>query len=575
MKKVLFAISVVALALVSCAKFEPETPVTFERASAPSLTVNVTSDNSIAFEVLTGKNTGYYAYAFLKGEVDPETVDAATLLAGKLSGSVKKEVLNANDKESVQVEVKSLTANTKYTVVAVASSAGTQTLSKVVGQTVVTTDTTLPAVALKKASVSVEKDIMVFNVPFDDPITLTDKAAFIIQLFAINYATTAGTLQPLGTVPVPADSASVASDGVTLKVKVPKEVYVPGEFVALNIGPGTVKNALDSLNAAFTANTLTKKAQSGLVGRFENVNFDLENPVAEDSTVKFQNPATFEMELAADLAGAVNGLVDYGEGGITVTSIHPISGRKVEYPLEAWEIEGTKYASVLVGIDEGPEFGYYSSFTIEEGIVEDLYGNVNNALELEDVALCSYGYTLGAILGTYTFTGTSQYGVGQNDPKVVIAPSDKAGHDVMIYDMFLTTQCFADLESLYGLTFVPNAFSKFYADFDVDSGMLTVFGDVIGSFPALGEVAGAYGDGDDDEFLVAFPSAGNGVLASNVYMYFKSGGTWDVVLPGAVLTRTSTSYDYTEPAPAAPGSKKIRKGAITGYRTIENLKAVR
>ena len=59
MKKVLFAISVVALALVSCTQFEPETPVTFDRASAPSLTVNVTGDNSVAFEILPGKNTGY------------------------------------------------------------------------------------------------------------------------------------------------------------------------------------------------------------------------------------------------------------------------------------------------------------------------------------------------------------------------------------------------------------------------------------------------------------------------------------------------------------------------------------
>lgn len=560
MKKVLFAISVVALALVSCAKFEPETAVTFERASAPSLTVNVTSDNSIAFEVLTGKNTGYYAYAFLKGEVDPETVDAATLLAGKLSGSVKKEVLNANDKESVQVEVKSLTANTKYTVVAVASSAGTQTLSKVVGQTVVTTDTTVPGVALKKASVSVEDDIMVFNVPFDDPITLTDKAAFIIQVFAINYANASGVLQPLGTVPVPVDSASVASDGVTLKVKVPKEVYVPGEFVALNIGPGSVKNALDSLNAAFTANSLTKKAQSGLVGRFKNVKFDLENPIAADSVAKFQNPATFEMELAADLAGAVNGLVDYGDGEVTVTAINPISGRKVEYSLQTWEIESTKHVSVLLGLDEAPDFGYYSNYTIEEGIVEDLYGNVNNALTIEDQVLCSFGYTAAAILGTYTFTGTSNYSVAQNDPKVVIAPSGKADHQFVVYDLFATTACLDDLAG-YGYPYVPNAYTKFFADFDPDSGILTVYGDEIGTVPSLGATVGAYGPGDDDEFTFAFASAGNGVLVDNVYIYGTQGiGTWDVVLPGAQLTRTATTYEYTEPvATSAPAHKKTPK----------------
>ncbi len=435
MKKVLFAISVVALALVSCTEFEPETPVTFDRASAPSLTVNVTGDNSVAFEVLPGKNTGYYAYAFLKGEVDPATVDAATLLAGKLSGSVEKEVANAAKKDTLKNEVKKLTPNSKYTVVAVAACNTTQTLSKVVGQTVTTSDSTIPAVSVSKAKVEVADSVMVFTVPFDDPITLTDKAAFVVMLYAINYANAAGTLQPIGTAPVPAENVSVGKDGASLVVNVPKDVYVPGEFVALNIAAGSVKNDVDSLNAAFTANTLTTKSRSGLVGQYKNVNFDLESPIAEDSIVKFQNPATLAIELAADLKGTPNVLF-YGEEDIVVTAISAASGRKVEYTLNNWDYDATRTKLVL-GLDEAPEFGYYSNFAIAEGVLEDLYGNVNNALDIEDQVFCSYGYTLADITGDYNVTSVDGFTGSDVVTTLTIAASDNAKKGNMMFTSFM------------------------------------------------------------------------------------------------------------------------------------------
>ena len=191
---------------------------------------------------------------------------------------------------------------------------------------------------------------------------------------------------------------------------------------------------------------------------------------------------------------------------------------------------------------------------------------MNNATTLEDQVICSYGYTKADILGTYTFTGNSKYDVAQSDPKVVIAPSDNEDHALVVYDMFSTTHCFDDV-STYGYTYVPNAFTKFYADFDFDSGILTVFGDAVGAFdPALCDAC-AYGPGDDDEFTFAFATAGNGVLLDNVYMYGTSLGTWDIVLPGATLTRTDTAYAYTEPSPDPdpapdPGTTSAKRKAV-------------
>ena len=566
MKKVLFAISVVALALVSCTQFEPETPVTFDRASAPSLTVNVTGDNSVAFEILPGKNTGYYAYAFLKGEVDPATVDAATLLAGKLSGSMDKEVANAAKKDTLKNEVKKLTPNTKYTVVAVAACSTTQTLSKVVGQTVTTSDNTIPAVSVSKASVAVEDSVMVFTVPFDDPITLTDKAAFVIQLYAINYANAAGTLQPIGAAPVPAENVSVGKDGASLVVNIPKDVYVPGEFVALNIGPGSVKNDVDSLNAAFSANTLTSKSQSGLVGQYKNVNFDFECSVAEDSVVLFQNPAALSIALEAKLAGTINQLAGYGEGVVTVTAVHGVTGRKVEYELEAWDVDKTTYTAVELGLDEAPDFGYYSTYTIDEGIVKDIFGNVNNALDLEDVALCSYGYTLADILGTYSGTVTGYRAGDAAEAKVVVAPSDDKDYDVVIYDLFKSF-------STVGLTsYTPLDYTSFYGVFDPDTGVIVLDGDAI----AVATLSAYSFNGyvvtwnEAGEVVFNVPKAGQLVLGGELDVDLYKLGTWDYII-GAQYARTSTSYEFTVPsfAPAKKAAKKDLKKDNTARKFVK------
>ena len=553
------------MALVSCTQFEPETPVTFDRASAPSLTVNVTGDNSVAFEVLPGKNTGYYAYAFLKGEVDPATVDAATLLAGKLSGSVEKEVANAAKKDTLKNEVKKLTPNSKYTVVAVAACNTTQTLSKVVGQTVTTSDSTIPAVSVSKAKVEVADSVMVFTVPFDDPITLTDKAAFVIQLYAINYANAAGTLQPIGAAPVPAENVSVGKDGASLVVNIPKEVYVPGEFVALNIGPGSVKNDVDSLNAAFTANTLTTKSQSGLVGQYKNVNFDFECSVAEDSVVKFQDPSALAIELAAKLEGKVNAIVGKGEGVVAVTAVHAVSGRKVEYTLANWGVNGTD-DGVILGLDEQPDFGYYSSYAIDEGIVEDLFGNVNNALTIEDQVFCSYGYALTDILGTYSGTVTG-YRVGDAaEAKVVVAPSDDKDYDVVIYDLFKSF-------STVGLTsYTPLDYTSFYGVFDPDAGVIVLDGDAIAE-----ATLSAYSfDGyvvtwnEAGEVVFNVPKAGQLVLGGELDVDLYKLGTWDYILD-AQYARTSTSYEFTKPssAPAKKAAKKDLKKDIDARNFVK------
>jgi hypothetical protein len=556
MKKVIFAIAAASLALLSCTKFESEPEVSFETAAAPTVNVEVTGDNSIAIEVLPGSNTGYYAYALFEGEVEASSVDAATLLAGK-AGGLRKETASAAKKDTLKAAVAKLSANTKYTVVAVASSKGTQSLSEVVGQTVTTTDETVPDV--DDYDYDVDGKSLTFYVLFDDPVQLTDTATFYVRYFAKNYAGAAPTyiLQPIAQTIIPKENVSLENGEVVISV--PEDNYAPGAYVALYIGEGAVVNALGSVNEAFTANRIILKGDytsytTGLLAQFEPANFDLESPIAEDSLVKFQDPSALEIELAAKLEGKINQLVGYGKGEVTVTAVNSVSGRKVEYTLENWGVNSTK-DGVVLGLDEAPDFGYYSSYSVAEGIVEDLYGNVNKEFTIEDQVFCSYGYKTADILGTYTFAGTSQYAGAQAEDKVVIAPSDDKDYDLVVYDLFKSTTCLNDLDS-----WTPDSFTKFYADFDVDSGVLTVYGDKIGVGVYSGKeyTVGALGDGEDDEFVFNVVAPGQAVLGGTVYMYLYKGGTWDRVTSGT-LTRTATTYAYTEPAAPTAAPKKLAK----------------
>jgi hypothetical protein len=271
-------------------------------------------------------------------------------------------------------------------------------------------------------------------------------------------------------------------------VNIPKELYVPGAFVGLQVGAGSVKNALDSLNKAYTTLEITNSSSGistkGMVCRYEKVNFDLESPIAEDSLVKFQNPATLEIQLDADLKGTPNVLF-YGEEDITVTAVNASSGRKIEYTLQNWDYDATRTKLVL-GLDEAPDFGYYSSFAIPEGVLEDLYGNVNNALDIEGQVFCSYGYTLADVVGNYNVATVDGFTGDDLATTLTVAESDNAKAGNIMFSSFM------------GLPV------KIYGSFDFDLGIIHLEKQKI----SIGGTAYNFEFYEDPSADIAVPAAG-------------------------------------------------------------------
>ena len=454
MKRIIIAITVVAFALVSCAKFEDEPKVNFGEISAPVVTLEVTGDNSVHIEVAAGANTGYYAFSLLAGDVSPLKVDPEQLLAGKLGG-IKDVVANAAEADTLKADVDKLDANSKYTLVAVAANKETHNLSEISFKTVTTTDATAPA--YDDYDYLIDGKNLIFAVEYDDPISITDTASLFVRTFGANYDYGAGyyyQLRPINTVVIPADSILVEDNVVY--VSVPVEAYYPGEWVALFIGEGSFVNELGAVNAKFDENVIygepNTKYSEGIIARFDTVPFELECPIAEDSVYKFQDVADCNLVLEAKYYGTLNARGAYGEGGVTVSLEHAVSGRTITYALSDWEANAA--GNLKLGADEAPELGYYVSYNVDEDCIQDLYGNPNAATTIEKLMLCSYGYALADVIGTYDVAGYDLLADADSSIVVKIAASDNAEKGNVVLELF--------------------GYSGAYGNFDGDLGTITV-----------------------------------------------------------------------------------------------------
>ena len=302
------------------------------------------------------------------------------------------------------------------------------------------------------------------------------------------------------------------------------------------------------------------------------MNFDLVNPIEEEDVILFNDPEDLQITLPAELAGEGN-MISYGEGEITVTAYSAITGRKVIYTLNNWGIDETDGTSVILGLDEGPEFGYYSNFEIAEGVVEDLFGNVNNALKIEDQVLYSYGYTLEDVVGTYGYaflksSGTVETGelvLEEADKVKVLGDDNEYECNVMFtkyYDMDLTDPLYAVFDPNSGTITIPDwqtitalpiveddkvvdAYIIIYSTYNLAATTISV--------PSAGVLDGF----DDDAFGYAvYLYSTQQRLGFNWYLSFHAERTGPVPAPSA------------DPAPAAfsLGRVSFEKGTVPAVK---------
>ena len=488
MKKVLFSILAAAAVFASCTKFVYDEPIKFIEAETPEVTAKAVSDSAISVTVVPKQSTSFYSYIVAKGRA--AKLDSVSLLKNGYKANALKVgeetycgVIDFAKQATVSLNIKGLAPNTYYTVYAVANNAQGK-VSSVAAATCLTTDGIAPV--LKDFDYEEEDSVLTFAIQFDDPVALGGGTvtAHYYALYGGTEKKTAGetsyyALKEQGNYEVPADS--LFAKGNCIYVFLPREQYIPGAYVSLSYTEGLAMNALGEKCAAFEGyEDMIYDSESyeyyseGIYAQYANVPFKLSlNPEGDaeeeddsmDEAGDDEEEEELEPEAFTDWTELV--MMSYAQTkyplyrcrvSTVAISVVDGNGRTVSYTGEQLGIVDKANGIVGVALDEDPGFGTYVSYSIAAKSIYDIYGNTNAEFSVKNGYLCSYGYTVDDILGTYTISGTQATSSTPASSTIVIEKSD----DEKYGNVMMTTVLGIEKSALY-------------CEFDGDAGTLLIY----------------------------------------------------------------------------------------------------
>ena len=515
MKKILFAILAAAAMSAACTQFEEDNAPAYDTAAKPEVSATVVSDTEITVTVTAGAGTNFWGYAVMTGApgatadklvANGYAKDGAVVVQGEAKTPQAAQVKYSEETKSVTLELTGLTPYTDYTVYAAAVTAMGVT-SEVAEMTVKTTDGTEPVANPAGAAFQESEGMLMFSIPFNDPIVLTGNGTAKAYFYAENYIDAEGNLILYKEVEIPA--THMAANGKSLILAVPASECIPGAYVSMTYSADIVVNGAGATNVAFDKHSLWYEGSSvkrdGIVGYYDYANWDF-SPVdpatlPDEEEGGFAGEGEEEVEIETVYFSDWTKLMmtcyvvsDYplagktGDGGVVVSSSES-NGKTVSYPAKTYGAAGDFIAGVK--LNEKPAYGASISYTIEEGTFCDIFGNVNNEFTVEDGYFHSYGYTLDDIVGSYTFSAYSAYSGEPVSGTWTIAESDTPEKGNVMFTEMFSTECMVNV----------------YAYFDVDSGTLMV--------PSLQLY------GMNEKYIFAFCSSDNSGKISDMDVYFS------------------------------------------------------
>ena len=447
------AAAALTLSVSACSDVFAPAESSTEPKEAGTIEIAISNVTDYSFDVtLTPKGKPAY-YAYLVDNDEPyDGIDAATLYAVGYESVAQGNVKYGKGTESYTFTVEA-EPNTPYTVYAVSSS-DEGNVGEVVYKTLTTSDQLDPT--LEEFQFQENMVALIFS----EPVKAKSK-----DITAVGYAKLALTKEPV----VASAKGEIVSnkDGVVI-VKF-KDFEVPGTYYTVSYPEGTftdlVGNPVAALESSFTAELEEDEEtgelipdpevnEGGVYGLLENKTFELNTEDVPKSIAVFTTPVTVKSEYP---------IADYNPAAVSAAAASA-GGKTTTYAALSAETCGLMAENVLgFIIPEEPARGDFISFTIAEGAVMDIFGNVNAECEIAPMVY-SYGYKLEDVLGTYTFNTTSayaSYGYGPYAEPVVIAESDNAEKGNIM------------LTGVLGESYTP---LKIYATFDPDGGTITIKG---------------------------------------------------------------------------------------------------
>lgn len=368
MKKILLLTAMVMLAVTSCLKFEEPKSLAPSTVNAPEIVISAVGDSTLTATITPASGTNFYSFAVLAGEANPK-VSASNLLKVKVGSDIAEGLVDVKNEATKTVVVKGLMPNTNYTVYAAATSEQGQA-------TAVTTATTQTSdkLAPKLKSFSAGKDGSV-SITFSEAVKVNKDGKAFATYYKVNNPEDATTID------VPAAKITVKGNTATF----PVVKNVPGAYVIYTFEKGLFKDAVDSIAAGYSVNSFDVKdgkvTTKGLASRIPTKSFDLtwtEENEKGDTLVYFSDPSTVVPMFEAP--GRVLSVLDE-EADWVVKVRHNYNGTEYLYPVSNYGyLNDTTFAFKL---DVEPEYTTGLDILVAEGVMEDEYGNTNNAFERE------------------------------------------------------------------------------------------------------------------------------------------------------------------------------------------------
>ena len=364
MKKLIYSLAMVLVGLASCTSFDD--PTTENYGAAPGIDINITpgAQTDSAFTVTITPQAGALYYAYIIDQNDEaEHLDSATLYKGGYGNTVVKVA----DQPTTTITIDNATPNTTYQVYAVAGSD-----KGIVGNVVVKSITTTDKFQPGPQTIGRDADNAALTLSFSEAIKRGEGAV------TAKYYKEWDITNP---VDVPAEDITVEVNGKAATfaaANIPAGAYLcfsyaAGAFTDMTGNP--CKPLISELNMN------TGKFTNAYV-HVTNKPFDITDAyVAPTSGTPvgdweaFRGTVTFPYDIFRN-----DETVEKGD----VQVVYVNDNREIAYNLEAnqWAVEGNKLTFVLPA---EPAIGDFILFTVSEGAVSDVYGNINNEYVSENI----------------------------------------------------------------------------------------------------------------------------------------------------------------------------------------------
>jgi len=432
MKKFLIYLSVcMAIVATSCTDFGDENQLTLPAAPTAEISGVTPQSIAVSFNLAPSGAAGYYAWMVVESASVDTTLQAINILQ-QTAGGKAKGIIDYAEESQKTIQVSDLTPYTVYQIYAVASN--TDGIVSAIKNTSFRTldDGGKPA----PSSVAIADTTV--TITFHEPLQRGTGKVYV-SYFAKN--TLYGD-KPMLVVPgleiynpqdieVNADDISVS--GKSLIVKLPEAPA--GAYASVTYDAGAVLDLEGNGANAYTkkADTLINGIPSrGITVKVANETWKLHGEfeaLNPDTLVSFSKWDEISLVAVPDEGTEIALHV----ASKTPTVVYKQPGKTSTLDVELWGLTRDGNAGFL--LPEEPPFGATIDLNVPADAFEDVYGNKNEALKVEDNYIYSYGYDLSDLLGTWQINGiNASTGAAINPEIVVIAdcPDSDDENEVII-----------------------------------------------------------------------------------------------------------------------------------------------